>query len=128
MDRGAQAGINWLAAPNGVRVMLRGEPEFAPASERGPILLLNREGGVQVAADSRENGVIKIAQTPLDLCFGRSIGMEVAGIEKVSLASSQRLQLLGAKIMVPRDRTASRKADKVAGGSQSAPHAPFCHP
>jgi hypothetical protein len=61
--------------------------------------LLNREVNVQDAADSREDGVIKIAQHALDLRLGRSIGVEIARIEKMSLASAKRLQLLGAKIV-----------------------------
>jgi len=79
--------------------------DLAPvAAHDRPTLLLNREVDVQDAADSREDGVIKIAQHALDLCLGRSIGVEIAGIEKMSLASAKRLQLLGAKIVIPRER------------------------
>ena len=73
-------------------------------TRKEPTLLLNREVDVQGVSDSREDRVIKFAQHALDLCLGRSIGVEIAGVKKMSLASAQRLQLLGAKIVVPRER------------------------
>lgn len=52
--------------------------------------MLNREVDVQDASDSRENRMIKIAQHALGLYLGRSIGVKIAGVKKMSLAMSRR--------------------------------------
>jgi hypothetical protein len=65
-------------------------------------LLLNDEFDVEDAADSFKDGVIEGAQHALDLGFSRTVRVEVAGVEEVGLPRAKRLELLGAKIMLPR--------------------------